>query len=117
MKNMFWAGAALALVAVGPASAGDIVFKPIDTNKLVVRPSQAAAGLAAQAIDAVGRTTAGSLDNNGYIKTINNLFSRKIIVPHTQLGPSPLPSPNFFPSTQYKSYNNPVMPIMQPARR
>ena len=27
------------------------------------------------------------IKNNGYVKTINNLFSKKIIVPHTQIGP------------------------------
>ena len=116
MKHMLWAGAAVALFAVGSAGAQDIIFKPIDTNKLVVKPSQAAAGIAAQTIDLVGRTTAGSLDNNGYVKTFNNLFSKKIIVPTTQTGRSALPSPNLFPSTQYKSFNNPVMPTSQPRR-
>ncbi|VTU02319.1 unnamed protein product [Gemmataceae bacterium] len=114
MKNLLWAAAAVALVAVGPAPAGDIVYKPIDTNKLVVQPSRTVANVAAQTINVVGNTAAGSLEGNGYIKTINNLFSRKIIVPHTQRGPSPLPSPNLFPSTQYKSYNTPVMPIYAP---
>ncbi|WP_439625242.1 hypothetical protein [Gemmata sp.] len=114
MKNLFWAAAAVALVAAGPAAAGDIIYKPIDTNKLVVQPSRTVANVAAQTINVVGNTAAGSLENNGYIKTINNLFSRKIIVPHTQLGPSPLPSPNMFPSTQYKSYNTPLMPINRP---
>src|SRR5262245_21537931 len=116
MKKVLWAGAVLALVAfvaIGPASAGDIIFKPIDTNTLVVKPSQTAASLAARTIDVVGKTTAGAVDNNGYVKTINNLFSRKIIVPTTQFGRSPLPSPNLFPSTQFKSFNSPVMPTFQ----
>ncbi len=113
MKNLLWATAALAVVAVavGSATAGDIVFKPIDTNRLVVQPSKAVANVASQTIKVVGGATAGSIENNGYVKTINNLFSRKIIVPHTQNGPSALPSPNMFPSTQYKNYNTPVMPI------
>ncbi|MCE9566313.1 MAG: hypothetical protein K8U57_30180 [Planctomycetes bacterium] len=114
MKKLLWATAALAIVAVNTATAGDIVYKPINTNKLVVQPSRAAANVASQAINLVGNTAAGSLESNGYIKTINNLFSRKIIVPHTQAGPSALPSPNLFPSTQYKSYNTPVMPIVRP---
>jgi hypothetical protein len=117
MKRMLWAGAAVALVAFGSATAQDIVFKPIDTDKLVVKPSQTAAGVAAKTIDLVGRTTAGSLESNGYVKTINNLFSKKIIVPTTQTGRSALPSPNLFPSTQYKSFNTPVMPTSQPRRR
>ncbi len=110
--------ASVITAAVGdPALAGDIVYKPIDTNKFVVKPTQAAADLAAATISLLGRTTADTIDRNGYVKTINNLFGRKVVVPHTQLGPSPLPSPNLFPSTQYKNYNNPVRPIMAPAIR
>ena len=116
MKNLLWASAALAIVAVGSARAGDILYKPIDTGKLVVQPSQAAANIAAQTIGLVGRSAASSIENNGYVKTLNNLFSKKIIVPHTQSGPSPLPSPNLFPSTRYKNYNTPLMPIYQPRR-
>jgi hypothetical protein len=117
MKHMLWASAAVALLAAGTVGAQDIVFKPIDTNRLVVKPSQTAAGIAARTIDLVGRTTAGSLENNGYVKTLNNLFSKKVIVPTTQNGPSALPSPNMFPSTQYKNYNTPVMPTVQQRRR
>lgn len=113
MKNLLLAGVAVAFLALGPARAGDIVYKPIDTNKLVVKPSRAIANVTAQTIDVVGKTAGGAIEKNGYVKTINNLFSRKVVVPHTQNGPSALPAPTMFPSTTYKSYNNPVMPIMQ----
>ncbi len=116
MRNLLCAAAALVLVAVGTTRAGDIVCKPIDTDKYVVKPSQTAANLAAQTIGVVWQTAGNSLKNNGWVKTINNLFSKKIIVPHTQNGPSALPSPNLFPSTQYKSYNTPAMPINMPRR-
>jgi hypothetical protein len=108
---------ALVLVVASPAAAGDIEFKPIDTQKLVIQPSRTSATLAARTIDSIGQFAAGAIDNNGYVKTINNLFGKKIIVPHTQSGPSPLPSPNLFPSTHYKNYNTPVMPVMQRIRR
>jgi hypothetical protein len=123
MRKVFWlavvlvAAVVIAAAAAGPTHAGDIVYKPIDTNKFVVKPTQAAADLAAATINLLGRTTADTIDRNGYVKTINNLFGKKVVVPHTQLGPSPLPSPNLFPSTQYKNYNNPVRPIMAPAIR
>jgi hypothetical protein len=122
MKTLLWAGAVLAgiaALAVGQANAQnrDIVFKPIDTERLVVQPSRSVAGLTAKTIDIVGKTAAGSIENNGWVKTINNLFSRKVIVPTTQSGLSALPSPNLFPSTQYKSFNTPVMPILQDRRR
>jgi hypothetical protein len=117
MRHYLWGLAALVLIAAGPATAGDIVFKPIDTNKYVVKPTRAAADLTSQTINLAGTTAAESIKSNGYVKTINNLFSKKIIVPHTQAGPSPLPAPTMFPSTQYKNYNTPAMPIMQPVRR
>src|SRR5438128_5361053 len=116
MKKLLWAGAAVALIGFGTVKAQDIVYKPIDTNKLVVQPSRAAAGVAAQTIDLVGTTAGNSLNNNGYIKTINNLFSKKISIPTTQSGRSSLPTPNQFMSTTYKNYNTPVMPTSQPRR-
>jgi hypothetical protein len=51
------------------------------------------------------------------VKTINNLFSKRIVVPHTQTGPSALPAPTRFASTYYKNYNTPVMPTVQRMRR
>jgi hypothetical protein len=52
------------------------------------------------------------------VKTINNLLGfRKSIPAPTQPGRSPLPTPNLFPSTTYKSFNTPVMPSSQPVRR
>ncbi len=102
---------AVAMIAGAPATAGDVEFRPVDTKKLVVQPSKAAANLAAGTINLVGQQAAGSLENNGYIKTINNLFSFKRIEAKFQSGPSALPSPNMYQSTKYKNYNTPVMPI------
>lgn len=117
MRKLLWGAALMAVVGTATVAVADIVYKPVDTNKYVVQPSRAAAGMAARTIDAAGRTAAGALDNNGYIKTINNLFSKKIIVPTTQAGRSALPSPNLFPSTRYKSYNTPAMPRYQTRQR
>lgn len=107
----------VALLAGVPATAADIEFKPIDTKKLVIQPSKTAANLAAGTINLVGQTTAGAVESNGYIKTINNLFSFKKKDPTTQAGPSALPSPNLYKSTRYKNYNMPVMPTSQPVNR
>jgi hypothetical protein len=116
MKHCLWGVAALVLIAAGPARAGDIVYKPIDTKRFLVKPTGATANMAERAINTVGRVAANTIESNGYVKTINNLFSKKIVVPHTQLGPSALPAPTMFRSTTYKSYNTPVRPIMQPRR-
>src|SRR5262245_7253170 len=113
MKHSLWSVAAIVLVGIAPAQAGDIVYKPIDPDKFLVRPTKASASLAERTINSVGQMTSEGIKSNGYVKTINNLFSKKIVVPHTQLGPSALPAPTLFPSTYYKNYNTPVMPTMQ----
>jgi hypothetical protein len=113
MKWLICGAAAVALAAGVPARAGDVEFRPIDTKNLIVKPTKTAANLAAGTINLVGQTAAGSVENNGYVKTINNLFSKKWIMPTTQAGSSGLPSPNLYPSTQYKNYNQPVMPSVQ----
>lgn len=118
MRNLLWAAAALAVVAGGPAAAGEAQFKPIDTKSLVVQPSKAAAALAASTINMVGQTAAGQIEKDGFVKTINNVFgSRRTIMTPTQAGPSPLPAPQMFRSTGYGSAIKPVMPISMPARR
>lgn len=118
MRNLLWAVAALAAVAGGPATAGDIVYKPIDTKSLVVQPSKAAASLAASTINMVGQTAAGQIEKDGFVKTINNVFGfKRTISSPTQAGPSPLPAPQMFRSTGYGSVIKPVMPISMPARR
>jgi hypothetical protein len=113
MKGLVSTAVAVALLAAVPAQAGDVEFRPVDTKKLVVQPSKVAANLAAASINLVGQTTASSIENNGYIKTINNLFSWKKTEPKFQAGPSALPAPNLYRSTQYKNYNTPVMPTLQ----
>jgi hypothetical protein len=117
MKHLLWGVAAVALVAVGPASAGEIEFKPIDTKKLVVQPSKVAAGLAANTIDMVGKTAASGIEKDGFVKTINNVFGfRREVRTPTQPGRSSIPTPTMFSSTQYKDVIKPVMPTSMPAR-
>lgn len=119
MRHLVGSIVALAIVAAGPAAADDLQFKPIDTNKLVVKPSKTAANLTAATIKMVGNTTAGAVESNGYVKTINNLlgFRRPAPAMPVQPGRSSLPAPGLFTSTQYKSFNTPVMPSSQPTRR
>ncbi|MBX9583016.1 MAG: hypothetical protein K2X87_22145, partial [Gemmataceae bacterium] len=112
-----WAAVAAAAVA-GPGAAQDIVQKPIDTKMLVVKPTRAAADLTSRAMNLAGDTAAGQIESDGYIKTLNNLFKRRVssVMP-TQPGPSRLPLPSLYPSTRYANYNTPVMPTSQPVRR
>jgi hypothetical protein len=117
MKCFVSCAVAVALLAAVPAQAGDVVFRPVDTKKLIVQPSKTAANLAAATINLAGQSAASSVENNGYIKTINNLFSRKWVEPKFQAGPSALPAPHLYKSTQYKNYNTPVMPTVQVRQR
>ena len=81
-----------------------------------MQPSNIAANLAAQTIKIAGATTASATESNGWVKTINNVFGfRKRLFAPTQ--PGGLPTPNMFPSTQYKSFNTPQMPVSVPTRR
>jgi len=116
MKLLVYSGLAALLIAAVPAQAGDVNFKPIDTKKLVVQPSKTAANLAAATINLAGQAAGSTIEGNGYVKTINNIFGIKRSSPKIQSGRSPLPSPNLFQSTQYKNYNAPLMPISQPRR-
>ena len=113
MKWFICSAAIVAALAGTPTQAANIDYRPIDTRKLVVQPSKAAANLAAGTINLVGQTTASAVESNGYIKTLNNLFGVKRRDPatQTQVGPSSLPSPNLYRSTQYRNYNTPVMPV------
>ncbi len=109
--------AALVALAAGPLAADDR-FVPIDTNRLVVRPSRAVAQMTANTIGMVGDVAAGQVQNDGFIKTFNNLFGYTRPGPAlTQPGPSPLPNPLRYPSTRYTNYNTPVMPTSMPSRR
>ena len=116
MRRLFYAAAAAALFAGGIAA--DDRFVPIDTNKLVVRPSRDIAKLAAGTINLAGDATASQVKNHGVTKVFNSLFGyTKSTTPTTQLGPSPLPNPVLYPSTRYANYNTPVMPSSMPVRR
>lgn len=105
--------AALAALAAGPLAADDR-FVPIDTNKLVVRPTRTVSAMTAGTINMVGNAAADGVQNHGFVKTFNNLFGyTRPKPPLTQAGPSPLPNPVLYPSTRYANYNTPVMPQYQ----
>ncbi|HEX4613625.1 MAG TPA: hypothetical protein VH092_35915 [Urbifossiella sp.] len=115
MSRWFYAAAA-AVLAVGTAAADDNRFVPIDTNKLVVRPSRAVSQLTASTINMVGSTAASQVQNHGVVRTFNNLFGySRPTISATQPG-SGLPNPILYPSTRYVNYNTPVMPTSMPAR-
>ncbi|MBY0513776.1 MAG: hypothetical protein K2P78_07670 [Gemmataceae bacterium] len=116
MRNVLYGLAAAVVLVAVPTGTGASDGVPIDTKKLVVKPTKAVADLTSQTINLAGSAAAGQIQNNGYVKTFNNIFKKP--TPATiQSGPSPLPVPRLFPSTAYPNYNTPVMPTAMPVRR
>lgn len=106
---------AVAVVATaGTASAQNLEFKPIDTSKYLVQPTDAATNIFARTTQYFSRVVANTIDKDGYVKTINNLLGIKSDAkPTTQPGFSPLPLPGTYPSTGYRNSFQPAMPTYQ----
>jgi hypothetical protein len=92
---------------------GGLEFRPIDTNKLVVQPTDAATNIFSGTSRMVTRSIASMIETNGVVRTVNNIFSRESTPPPTQPGMSPLPHVGLYPSTRYKSPLVPAMPTYQ----
>lgn len=106
------AAVGLALATAGSATAQQpLTFKPIDTEKLIVKPTDQAAGLFSGVSRITSRMLAGSIEQNGFVKTINNVLGRKTPAPGPQPGLSALPSPGLYPSTRYPNSFQPAMPV------
>lgn len=101
----------LALAAsVGSAQAQQYTSRPIDTEKLVIKPTDTVTNIVGTSFKYVSRVTAGYLDNNAMIRTVNALFGTKKRAAPTQGGLSPLPDPSSYPSNYYNSPIKPVFP-------
>ena len=110
MRRAILAAVVLAATA-GAASAQGLEFKPIDTNALVVQPTDAATNIFSRTARYISRVVAGTIDGNGYVKTLNNLIGIKPQPKQTtQPGLSPLPLPGLYPSTGYRNTFMPAMP-------
>jgi hypothetical protein len=106
-----------AAAAAGTAQAQyPFVSKPIDTDKLVIAPANTAAAATgattAGTIRTFGKTVAGVIEDNGFVRTFNNLFGKRATPPAVQPGLSPLPVPGSFASTGYKNSFVPAAPRM-----
>jgi hypothetical protein len=102
------------VASAGTASAQNLEFKPIDTSKFLVQPTDAATNIFARTAQYFSRVVANTIDSDGYVKTINNLLGRTPPANATiQPGMSPLPLPGTYPSTGYKNSFQPAMPTYQ----
>ena len=96
------------LLSAGSASA-QISGKPIDTTKAIVQPADAATNIFTGTSRYVSRVVANTIDDNGFVRTFNNLLGRKP-EPKATTQPGGLPLPTLYPSTQYKNSFVPAMP-------
>jgi hypothetical protein len=104
--------AGLVLILAGPAAAQTPAFRPIDTTKFVINPANTTANASAFSIRYVGKVIADTLENNGVVRTLNNLLGKQATPAPTQAGFSKYPAPSTFPSTQYQSVIKPTLPVM-----
>jgi hypothetical protein len=111
------AGLAAGLASTANAQA-PFVYKPIDANKLIVKPGDTVSGVAANASTSTFRTitrsVASAVESNGFVKTINNLLGRRAQPePTVQNGFSPLPTASTYQSSRYPNSFTPAMPQQQ----
>ncbi len=103
--------AAVALGALGgSAQAQQYQSRPIDAEKLVVKPADTATSIVGTSFKYVSRVAAGYVDNNAMVRTVNALFGIKKRAAPIQGGLSPLPDPSSYPSAYYKSVIQPEYP-------
>lgn len=100
-----------AVASAGSATAQGPDIRPIDANQLVVQPTDTATNIFTGTARYVSRVVADTIENNGFVRTINNLLGRRTETPNTiQAGYSRLPDPRTYPSTGYTNSFVPAMP-------
>jgi hypothetical protein len=91
------------------------IYKPIDTQRLVVQPTNtvanATSGTVGGTLRTIGAVVANTIEDNGVVRTINNLLGRRGSLTTSQPGFSALPSPTSYQSTQYPSVFKPRAPL------
>jgi hypothetical protein len=115
MRNWLIAAAAVLAWAGTAAAQQPFVFKPIDTEKFVIRPTNTVANATgtttAGTIRTIGNAVANVIEDNGFVRTFNNLLGRRATPPTSQAGFSTLPNTSSFQSTKYPNTFTPRMPI------
>ena len=107
--RIFFIAAAVVLTAT--CADAQVKNVPVDTNQFLVQPTDTATNIFSGTARYLSRVVANTIDNNGFVKTLNNLLGRTPDPKQrTQFG-SNLPLPTDYPSTRYKnSFASPVLP-------
>lgn len=101
------------LLLNGTAAAQNYTSKPIDTNALIVQPTDTATNIFSGTVKYVSRAVGSTIESNGFVKTINNLLGRTPSPQQTTQVGSNLPLPNLYQSTRYPSVIKPATPTTQ----
>jgi len=107
---------AVILAMAGTASAqAPFVSKPIDTDKYLIRPSAAIGNATGQATNGIIRTAAitvaNTIEDNGFVRTFNNVLGRRAQPTPNQAGYSALPMASSYQSMKYRNSFVPFSPV------
>jgi hypothetical protein len=104
--------AVVVLAAASSPASAQIKSKIIDTDSLVVKPTDTLTNIVGGTTKFASRVVAGTLDNNAIVRTLNNLFGRTEATPNPyQPGTiSPLPPVTAYPANYFNSPIKPQMP-------
>lgn len=86
---------------------------PLDTNQIIVQPADTATNIFTGTARYVSRAVADTIENNGFVKTLNNLLGYTPLAKQTTQRNSNLPLPSLYQSTQYPTSFGQVMPTQQ----
>jgi hypothetical protein len=96
------------LVGANSASAQGLDYRPIDTGKAIVQPLDSATNIFTGTSRIISRAVAGTIENNGFVRTLNNILGRTAAKAPTQS--NGIPNPTSYQSTKYDNSFKPVMP-------
>lgn len=98
--------------ASATANAQTTTSQPIiNPTATIVPGSDTTASVVGTTISGIGRTVAGTLEDNAIVRALNRLFGRTVTTP-VQPGYSPLPQPSAYQSTNYVNSFKPAAPVM-----
>ena len=100
-------------LGTGTASAQTYTSRPIDTNNLIVQPADTATNIFTGTSRILSRAVAGTIEDNGFVRSINSLLGRTTTTQTRQAGGLPLPGT--YPSTRYKNSFPAAMPTTMQA--
>ena len=111
MRYLLILTATAVTLGFGTTASAQVRTQPVSPTAIVQPATNTVAGTISNTIKGIGSVVSGTLESNGFVKTLNSLLGRTIVTP-TQPGFSPLPDPRSFQSTSYQNSFRPASPVM-----